>query len=296
VEKHGCDPVRAPDGAPLLNLPTNWNGLQLGLFVIPGNEQRGAFCTAHPTVLVAQWGSGRRWYRRTGRQFELHTAPGMIEIYPREQEFDQMRWRGEEGQTISIHLTPAALARFTNHHRADDLALAHEVFDERLRWLAEELLTEARRGDGGGDPLYVEGLSLAFLGRLAQRGSATRPVQHADRRLSSQQQRRLVTLIDEELGTELSITRLAGLARMSPDHFAHCFKLTFGQSPYRFVQLRRIEAAHKLLTQTRLPIAEIALAVGFSSQSHFTQVFRQHTGSTPARVRAVRKRDRFSNI
>lgn len=285
MDKHGCDVVRSPDGAPALNLPASWSGLQLGLFVIPGNEQRGAFCTTYPTILIAQWGRGRRWYRYAGRLVELRTAPGMIEIYPRELEFDQMRWRGEQGQTIAIHLTPAVLARLTQRGCPEDLVLLHECFDDRLQWLAGELLNEATRSDRGGDALYVEGLSLAFLGRLAQRGSVTQAVAHGNRRLSSEQQRRVLELVDAQLGTELSITRLAGAIAMSPDHFAHCFKLTFGQSPHRFVQLRRVEAARRLLTQTRLPIAEIALSVGFSSQSHFTSVFRQHTGTTPARLR-----------
>ncbi|HUL67418.1 MAG TPA: AraC family transcriptional regulator [Burkholderiaceae bacterium] len=285
MEKRGCDVARGSDGAPLLNLPANWSGLQLGLFVIPGDEQRGPFSTTFPTILIAQWGRGRRWYRYAGRLLELHTAPGMIEIYPHEHEFDQMRWRGETGQTISIHLTPPTLARLTQRERPADLVLAHEEFDDRLQWLAGELLNEANRGTAA-DALYVEGLSIAFLGRLAQRGSVTRAVARENGRFSPEQQRRVIELIDAELGTALSITRLAATTGMSPDHFAHRFKLTFGQSPHRFVQLRRIEAARRLLTQTSLPIAEIALSTGFSSQSHFTQVFRQHTGTTPARLRS----------
>jgi AraC family transcriptional regulator len=284
AEEHACDVVRGADGAPLLNLPAQWSGLPLGLFVIPGNAQRGPFCTQHPTILIAQWGSGRRWCRYSGRLRELRTAPGMIEIYPREHEFEQIRWRGKQGQTIAIHLTPDALARYAHHDNSIDLVLQHEVFDDRLQWLACELLNEAQHG--GGDSLYAEGLSLALLGRLSQRGSVAQPTAPQPGRLSAEQRRRVLDLIATELGSDLSITRLAREAGMSPDHFAHCFKLTFGQSPYRFVQAQRIQAARKLLEQSTLPIAEIALSVGFSSQSHFTQTFRQHTGSTPARVRA----------
>jgi AraC family transcriptional regulator len=206
----------------------------------------------------------------------------MIEIYPREHEFAQMRWCGEAGQTVAIHLTPDSLARLTHRDSTDDLVLLHEGFDDRLQWLAEQLLDAAQLGS---DALYVEGLSLALLGCLEERGSVARSAARGKGRLSTEQRRRVLDLIDGQLGSELSITRLAGAARMSPDHFAHCFKLTFGLSPYRFVQLRRVGAARSLLTQTRLPIAEIALVVGFSSQSHFTQVFRVYTGTTPARMR-----------
>lgn len=274
----------------MLSLPSNWSGLQVGLLVIPGDEQRGPFSTTLPTILIARSGHGRRWYRYAGRQRELRTAPAMIEIYPRDLEFDQLRWRGEVGETIAIHLEPQALGRLTQRDRADNLVLRHEDFDDRLRWLAEEMLDAAMHGTAsGGDALYVEGLSLAFLGRLAQRGSFAKPIEqkNGNGRMSPDQQRRVLELIEEQLGTELSITRLAGAAGMSPDHFAHCFKHTFGESPYRFVQLRRVEAARKLLKLTRLPIAEIALSVGFSNQSHFTQVFRQLTGTTPARARSA---------
>lgn len=72
---------------------------------------------------------------------------------------------------------------------------------------------------------------------------------------------------------------------MSPDHFAHCFKLTFGVPPHRYVQQQRIAAGQRLLRRTRMSIAQIAAAVGFASQSHFTQVFRDHAGTTPARWR-----------
>jgi AraC family transcriptional regulator len=280
--QHACNIVRGADGAPQVTLPAHWAGLQVGLFEIPGDEVRGPFCTTYPTVLVAQWGRGRRWYRSHGRTRALHTAPGMIEIYPREHEFEQMRWRGEPGQTMAIHLTPESLARLTHRDTPDDLVLLHEAFDDRLQWLTGQLLDAALRGD---DALTVESLSLALLGCLEERGSVSKPAARGRGRLSSQQRQRVLDVIDEQLGTELGITQLAGAAGMSPDRFAHCFKLTFGLSPYRFVQIRRIGAARKLLMQTRMPIADIARAVGFSSQSHFTQVFRQYAGTTPARAR-----------
>ena len=72
---------------------------------------------------------------------------------------------------------------------------------------------------------------------------------------------------------------------MSPYHFARLFKQATGVSPRQFVIRRRIEAAKILLAARRLSIGEVALAVGFCSQSHFTTSFRRSTGITPGHYR-----------
>lgn len=207
----------------------------------------------------------------------------MIELYPQGLEFDGMRWAGQAGHCIAIHLLPHALQSLTRQDREVDLKREHEVFDERLQWLAGELLEAARAGSP--DSMYVEGLSLALLGRLKQRGSLTHVDVKRGSRLSPTLQRRLRSLIAEELGSDLRIARLAQEACMSADHFSQCFKHTFGVPPHRFIQQQRVAAAQRLLHRSELSIAQIAVSVGFASQSHLTQVFRQQTGTTPAQWR-----------
>ncbi|WP_250564893.1 helix-turn-helix transcriptional regulator [Adonisia turfae] len=56
-----------------------------------------------------------------------------------------------------------------------------------------------------------------------------------------------------------------------------------GCSPYQYVLRCRVERAKRLLLQRKLSIADVALTVGFSSQSHLTQHFRRHVGTTPKR-------------
>jgi len=58
-----------------------------------------------------------------------------------------------------------------------------------------------------------------------------------------------------------------------------------GVGPYRYVVVRRIERARRLLTQTEMPLADIAAAVGFDSQSSFTARFRREAGVSPGRLR-----------
>lgn len=295
AEQPPFDVLRRADGQPVLTLPSPWSGLPVSLHAIPAAAEFTTHVTRWPTLLLARYGHGERWYQIGPRTYHLRTAPGMIELYPAGLAFERLRWSGETGECIAIQLAPPA-ARALAPHTADlDFVRGHELFDERLAWLAGELVSQASQAiidpavdppaDPPVDPLYVEGLSLALLGRLQQRGWIARLPAAGGRKLDPAARRRVLDLIAESLHEDLSIARLATRARMSPDHFAHCFKATFGVSPHRYVQAQRVAHAKQLLRSPSLSIAEIAMRAGFASQSHFTEVFRQHTGTTPGRWR-----------
>ncbi|MEH1913155.1 helix-turn-helix transcriptional regulator [Nostoc sp.] len=74
---------------------------------------------------------------------------------------------------------------------------------------------------------------------------------------------------------------------MNSYSFCRWFKRLIGLSPHQYVIQCRIERAKFLLTYTQLPIIEIALQVGCSSQSNFTTLFRQHIGITPKAYREM---------
>jgi AraC family transcriptional regulator len=78
---------------------------------------------------------------------------------------------------------------------------------------------------------------------------------------------------------------LAAIAGTSQTAFARGFKRATGTSPYRYLMQQRIAQATRLLTNTQTPIAEVALACGFSHQEHLTRLFHRETGTTPAAYR-----------
>jgi AraC family transcriptional regulator len=283
-----CDPSRIATneiGEPALRLPPKWGGLPLNLFPIPAHEQHGPSCATTPMLLLATQGRGRRWYRYSNRRtIELGTAPGMIELYARDYEYETARWEGHAGQCVGVTLPQQFINRLVRDAAEFDLRTAHEVFDPKLQWLVQELLDEALRGAPGGS-LYAEGLSCALIARLAEHYGAPRTPEPLAGRLSASVRRRVIDYIEAHLGDDLGLADLAQVAGMGTHHFAHCFKASLGMPPHRYVRQCRLEAAARLLTASSLPIADIALSMGFSSQSHFTQAFRQHTGTTPAAAR-----------
>jgi AraC-like DNA-binding protein len=72
-------------------------------------------------------------------------------------------------------------------------------------------------------------------------------------------------------------------------HFAREFKRLTGFAPHQYVLGRRVERARALLARGERSITEVALTVGFSSQSHLTTAFRRVYGTTPAAYRNQRK-------
>jgi AraC-like DNA-binding protein len=96
---------------------------------------------------------------------------------------------------------------------------------------------------------------------------------------------RVLAFIAENIEEEITLDDMAKIARMSVCYFARMFKQSVGTSPYQFVLEQRIDYGKYLLTQTDLPLVEIALRCGCANQSHFTTVFKQLLGVTPKRYR-----------
>jgi len=92
--------------------------------------------------------------------------------------------------------------------------------------------------------------------------------------------------MDAAYDRELDIAALARLSCCSPSHFSRTFKATFGETPHRYLQRRRVERAMFLLRQTRTSVTEICLDVGFTSLGTFSRTFRDIVGQSPSDYRA----------
>jgi AraC-like DNA-binding protein len=84
----------------------------------------------------------------------------------------------------------------------------------------------------------------------------------------------------------LDVPALAHLAHVSEAHFIRQFRATFGETPHRYLQRRRVERAMALLRETERPVTEICLDVGFTSLGTFSRTFRAVVGENPSAYRA----------
>lgn len=103
--------------------------------------------------------------------------------------------------------------------------------------------------------------------------------------LSPAKNHRVKSFIEANLERDIRLDDLARIADLSTFHFARVFKLTEGTSPYQYLAGRRLWHARQRLSESDMPIAELALACGFASQSHFTAAFSRAFGEPPGRFR-----------
>lgn len=100
--------------------------------------------------------------------------------------------------------------------------------------------------------------------------------------LPSWRLRRVEDYIEAHLADPVGLADLAGAVGLSRMHFAAQFRIATGRSPHEHLMRRRIEHAQGMLRDQDTPLVEVALSLGFQSQSHFSTVFKRFTGSSPA--------------
>ena len=83
----------------------------------------------------------------------------------------------------------------------------------------------------------------------------------------------------------VSLDELARVSCLSKFHFLRLFKEAFGQTPYQYLKAIRIGRAKRLLTQTSLPVYQIAMEVGFENANSLSRAMVQATGQAPLLIR-----------
>jgi AraC family transcriptional regulator len=136
--------------------------------------------------------------------------------------------------------------------------------------------------------LLGETICMSIAVRTAQCYCVTKVDFKSYRRgLSASCRSLILEYIEEHLDEDLSIAHLARLAGMGSHYFRKLFSISTGLPVHEYVLRARIKRATYLLRHAHQSLAEIALQVGFSSQSHFTTEFRRRSGATPAAYRAT---------
>jgi AraC family transcriptional regulator len=173
------------------------------------------------------------------------------------------------------------------HHRGDshrlDLPFRIDLKDGAVARQMREIQTELE-SPGLLSALYVESLSCEIAIRLA-RLSIAEPRGEYRGGLSPRRLRLVKDYIEEHLARDIKLRDIANVAGVSTAHFCPRLPQSTGIPSHRYIVLRRIDLAKRLLTDDRIPIAEVALAAGFGNQSHLTKHFHRLVGTTPRRFR-----------
>lgn len=130
-----------------------------------------------------------------------------------------------------------------------------------------------RQGAGGAEP----------AGQTAAAGEAAGSPENGG--AVAFQVRRVQRHIEAHIEERLTLGSLAEVAGMSKYYFSRLFRESVGLPPYQYILKRRVDLGRRLLHETDLPIARVALRVGFSNQSHFGEAFRRLTGCSPTEFR-----------
>lgn len=145
--------------------------------------------------------------------------------------------------------------------------------------------------DRTGEPLALDGLVLQLAeGLIDADPSCVRlgTSRHLDE-LALERARLFLDANSTRIVHSGDLETLSGMTRYE---LARQFRQRYGTSPYRYLLMRRLNRARRLLA-TSQPLADIALDAGFADQAHFSRMFKAAFGLTPARYRALQSSNQW---
>jgi AraC family transcriptional regulator len=239
----------------------------------------------HLFVLTEQGGTSRTEVRVGGQlACDGLDAPGALTFVPASAD-RQCCYRDADLFYSALWIDPAIQNRLSGCELASAPSPIVNGDDPVIGSLLVSLREDVVVGSEPG-AAYIEHLVALLLMRLGRLAGASQPPQARGSRLNRKALKRVQDYVEDNIGTEIALSDLAGLTGLPVDAFARRFKATIGQAPYAYVIERRVRRAETLLGTTDVTIAAIAPALGFSSQSHLTTTFRRVTGTTPHTYRA----------
>jgi AraC family transcriptional regulator len=282
----------------LSSLEAGWEGLAAQAFHEPPALEGWLTAPTPDASLVLFAGGAMRmeWRHANGPWQAATLGHGDLNLSPGGSHAFEVRWHSlsdAPAQTLHLHLSRALMSQMAGE--VLDCDPAHLVLEGRTG-LHDPLLMHI------GFALWRELEQPASVGRLYAQAAAQMLAMHLlrhyatigsvlkapSRGLTPQQMGRVVDFMRAHLAEDLSLDALAQQAGYSAYYFARLFHQTVGESPHQFVLRQRIGQAQRLLKETDMPLAQIAVETGFAGQSHLTGVFKQHFGLTP---RAYRRND-----
>jgi AraC-like DNA-binding protein len=213
-----------------------------------------------------------------------------------------------------FHVTPPAVPARCLFRGSYDVLHLH-IPNDLVAEYARDLLGEGIRAlgavsDPGNDPvverlgrallaadefggslgqLYADCVGIAIVARLAARCGARPSGRSPPKGLPRWQLKRAIDFVESHLAEPLGLSAIAAATGLTRMHFATQFRVATGLRPHEYLLRRRIERAQEMLIGSEKSLVEIALNVGFQTQSHFTTVFKRLAGEPPGAWRQSRR-------
>ena len=258
-----------------------WTGISLEYHRQPPFETSEYAIGSH--MIAINLGQSFQMERKIDRSWETsQVLPGAIGLCPFNLSHE-LRWHSEMN-LLSLNLEHELLVRRTlelfNTEQVE-LLCPMGFQDPLIQQIGLALKAEAQ-SDGGGSRLYAETMANALAVHLLRHYST-----QGHRKLEGKwamcphKLMWVKNYINDYLERQFSVDELAGIAQLSPYHFSRAFKKSVGISPHQYVIQQRVERAKQLLLQGKMSLSEIAMACGFTHQSHLNRHFKRLTGVTP---------------
>jgi AraC family transcriptional regulator len=210
--------------------------------------------------------------------------PGDIDIVPAGMGGS---WEDEaDCRILQMSLHPSLLHEVAEElGRGAELQPRLQVRDTRIEAIGWAVKADLE-ADIPSDPLYIDLLANALAVRLVEtaNGSAMPPKSRSESRLSARRLRMLTEYIESNLDQKLQLANLAKVAGVSVTRLKSLFRNSTGVPVHQYVIRRRVEYARALLATTAMPASEVAVAAGFSHQSHMATTMRRILGQTPGDI------------
>ncbi len=256
-----------------------WHNTQLDIGFLHAYYVEHAYPRhSHDYYVISLIERGRQSFTHNGTKY-LTPAGGVILINPDEVHTGEAA--DENGfELLSLYPTTAlmetAASELTGRHGA--LPFFKEVRVDHP-WTKNSILSLHKVILQGASPLESESRILLTLTQLikryAERGPMERPVGKEKKAIEQACQ-----YMEEYFAEGITLNELAEQVALSPYYFLRVFRAEVGMPPYAYLESVRIRYAQQLIKAGK-PLAEVALEVGFSSQSHMTRLFKKIIGTTP---------------
>lgn len=200
--------------------------------------------------------------------------------------------RGDQCEWFAV--SPEAIAETLSAHEPAAIDRPHLPFrfthgpSDPESYLRQRTVFEHVSREPKADRLFVEEAVLSVLGdvtRLAYAHQGVKPPVRPRPRRDVDLVEAARDVIARRFKENLSLSEIAGLVESSVFHLARIFKARTGFSLHAYRNQLRLRTALERLVEPGVDLIDIALDLGFSSHSHFTETFRRNFGKTPSAVR-----------